>query len=276
MDTITNIAFYNTGNTFTNSAGEDYYDIITPGVAILSADDSTYILFYDGSEVSKIDKKKEGLYDWSKEVAEFLIKKNKYDTSTEFLSGLLMCADNEDEDGLYDFIQENGGEIVFDSPNNEINSDIGIFVIKQIGEAQSTEDVSIKTDGSNLFINDEKIELSQLSSGHFDSYQDPILVYARQNIVSIETTGINTSTDKIVEIAALKIDKNNLKSLFHQIINPEKEIDKNISNIIGYSNEELKKYPKITEINESFVNFINSSTLIGHNNDFIFDFLNKE
>ena len=63
--------------------------------------------------------------------------------------------------------------------------------------------------------------------------------------VSIETTGINTSTDKIVEIAALKIDKNNLKSLFHQIINPEKEIDKNISNIISYSNEELKKYPKI-------------------------------
>ena len=75
MDTITNIAFYNTGNTFTNSAGEDYYDIITPGVAILSADNSTYILFYDGSEVTKIDKKEEGLYDWSKEVAEFLIKK---------------------------------------------------------------------------------------------------------------------------------------------------------------------------------------------------------
>ena len=97
-----------------------------------------------------------------------------------------------------------------------------------------------------------------------------------RTFISLETTGINTSTDKIVEIAALKIDKNNLKSLFHQIINPKKEIDKNISNIIGYSNEELKKYPKITEINESFVNFISSSTLIGHNNDFIFDFLNKE
>ena len=94
--------------------------------------------------------------------------------------------------------------------------------------------------------------------------------------ISIETTGINTAADKIVEIAALKIDKNNLKSLFHQIINPEKEIDKNISNIIGYSNEELKKYPKISGINESFINFINSSTLIGHNNDFIFGFLNKE
>lgn len=94
--------------------------------------------------------------------------------------------------------------------------------------------------------------------------------------VSIETTGINLSTDKIVEIAALKIDKNKLKSLFHQIINPEKEIDENISNIIGYSNEELKKYPKINEISDSFINFINSSTLIGHNNDFIFGFLSKE
>ena len=97
-----------------------------------------------------------------------------------------------------------------------------------------------------------------------------------RTFISIETTGINTSTDKMVEIAVLKIDKNNLKSLFHHIINPEKEIDKNISNIIGYSNEELKKYPKINEINKSFINFINSSTLIGHNNDFIFSFLNKE
>ena len=94
--------------------------------------------------------------------------------------------------------------------------------------------------------------------------------------ISIETTGLNSSNDKIIEIAILKIDQNNLKSLFHQIINPEKEIDKNISNIIGYSNEELKKYPKITEISDSFINFINSSTLIGHNNDFIFGFLNKE
>ena len=179
MDTITNIVFYNTGNTFMNSTGEDYYDIITPGVAILSADDSTYILYYDGSEVTKIDKKEEGFYDWSKEVADFLIKKNKYETSKEFLSGLLMCADNEDEDGLYDFMQENGGEVVFDSPNNEINSDIGIFVIKQTGEPQYTEDVLIKTDGLRLYIKDEKIELSQLSSGHFDSYQDPILVYVR-------------------------------------------------------------------------------------------------
>jgi len=94
--------------------------------------------------------------------------------------------------------------------------------------------------------------------------------------LSIETTGLDISSNKIVEIAALKIDKNNLKSLFHNIINPEKNIDKNISNIIGYSNEELKKYPKITEISDSFINFINSSTLIGHNNDFIFGFLTKE
>ena len=94
--------------------------------------------------------------------------------------------------------------------------------------------------------------------------------------ISIETTGLNPSNDKIIEIAILKIDQNNLKSLFHQIINPEKEIDKNISNIIGYSNEELKKYPKINEISDSFINFINSSTLVGHNNDFIFGFLNKE
>ena len=71
MDTITNIAFYNTGNTFTNSAGDDYYDIITPGVAILSADDSTYILYYDGSEVTKIDKKKKAIMIGQKKLLNF-------------------------------------------------------------------------------------------------------------------------------------------------------------------------------------------------------------
>ena len=42
-----------------------------------------------------------------------------------------MCADNEDEDGLYDFMQENGGEVVFDSPNNEINSDITSLLLSK-------------------------------------------------------------------------------------------------------------------------------------------------
>ena len=40
--------------------------------------------------------------------------------------------------------------------------------------------------------------------------------------ISIETTGLNSSNDKIIEIAILKIDQNNLKSLFHQIINDER------------------------------------------------------
>ncbi len=47
MDTITNTAFYNTGNTLMNSSGDDYYDIITPDVDILSSNDSKYIILLD-------------------------------------------------------------------------------------------------------------------------------------------------------------------------------------------------------------------------------------
>ena len=94
--------------------------------------------------------------------------------------------------------------------------------------------------------------------------------------ISIETTGLNPLNDKIMEIAILKIDENNNKSLFHQIINPDKEISEKISTITGYSNEELKKNLKIDQIKDKFNHFIGSVTLIGYNNEFIFSFLNKE
>jgi oligoribonuclease (3'-5' exoribonuclease) len=42
--------------------------------------------------------------------------------------------------------------------------------------------------------------------------------------ISIETTGLEVKDERIVEIAALKIDsKTKLRTLFHQYFNPQKE-----------------------------------------------------
>ena len=42
--------------------------------------------------------------------------------------------------------------------------------------------------------------------------------------LSIETTGLEVNEERIVEIAALKIDnKTKIRSLFHQYFNPEKK-----------------------------------------------------
>jgi DNA polymerase-3 subunit epsilon len=95
--------------------------------------------------------------------------------------------------------------------------------------------------------------------------------------ISIETTGINYSNNKIIEIAALKIDsKTKLRTLFHQYFNPEKELTPEVSGIVNLTNAFLKQCPKIKEKTEEFLLFIKNATLIMHNKEFVMSFLNKE
>jgi DNA polymerase-3 subunit epsilon len=95
--------------------------------------------------------------------------------------------------------------------------------------------------------------------------------------ISIETTGVNYSNDKIIEIAALKIDKKTeLRTLFHQYFNPEKELTPEVSGLVNLTNSFLKQCPKINEKIEEFLLFIKNATLIMHNKEFVMNFLNKE
>ena len=177
MENINRISFFNLGNTFVNSEGSDYYEIIHPGIAVMLGNDNNFILYYSEGNVSKIETM-DAIEDWYETVARYFIKKYNLETKAEFLSGLLACADNEDEDGLYDHMQETGGQVMFDSPNNEIDPNIGLFIVKQHGDAQTLGDASMKTNGSKLYVNENVIDLNELSVGHFDNYQDPLLIYA--------------------------------------------------------------------------------------------------
>jgi DNA polymerase-3 subunit epsilon len=95
--------------------------------------------------------------------------------------------------------------------------------------------------------------------------------------ISIETTGVNYSNDKIIEIAALKIDKKTkLRTLFHQYFNPERELPPEVSGLVNLTNSFLKQCPKIKEKIEEFLLFIKDATLIMHNKEFVMNFLYKE
>ena len=177
MENINRISFFNLGDTFVNNEGNDYYEIINPGIAVMLGDDNNFILYYSEGSVNEIEKMS-AIEDWYETVATYLIGKFNLETKSEFLSGLLACADNEDEDGLYDHMQETGGQVMFDTPNNEIDINIGLFIVKQHGDAQTLGDVSMKTDGLKLHVNENAIDLKELSVGHFDNYQEPLLIYA--------------------------------------------------------------------------------------------------
>ena len=95
--------------------------------------------------------------------------------------------------------------------------------------------------------------------------------------LSIETTGLEVNEERIVEIAALKIDnKTKIRSLFHQYFNPEKKISPEVSGTINLTNNFLQGCPLIIEKIDNFLDFIKDCNLIMHNKPFVKKLLDKE
>ncbi len=59
-------------------------------------------------------------------------------------------------------------------------------------------------------------------------------------VIDLETTGINLATDRIVEIAIVKIMPDATRSIKHKLINPEMPIPKQASDIHGITDEIVK------------------------------------
>lgn len=95
--------------------------------------------------------------------------------------------------------------------------------------------------------------------------------------INIETTGLNPSKNKIIEISALKVDsETRKKELFHQILNPGININKQILKLLDYEKSLFKKQQKFEEIADEFLDFVEGTTIVGFNNQFIFSFINRE
>ena len=95
--------------------------------------------------------------------------------------------------------------------------------------------------------------------------------------IDLETTGINVSTDKIVEIAIVKILPDGTKQVKRKLVNPEMAIPKAASEIHGISDEMVKEAPTFKQIANEIKQFIELSDLAGYNsNRFDIPMLNEE
>ena len=95
--------------------------------------------------------------------------------------------------------------------------------------------------------------------------------------IDIETSGFSQQEDKIIEIAALKIDQQSkVRTLFHSFFYPEKQIDKKISAITNLTNEFLQQSPTFEKKADEFLTFIAGTDLFVFNEKFVIGFLNSE
>lgn len=83
--------------------------------------------------------------------------------------------------------------------------------------------------------------------------------------IDIEATGSNVSTDSIVEIAILKVLPDGQRSIKRKLLNPQKPIPQNITDIHGITDEMVKDAPTFKQAAQEIKQFINGCDLACYN-----------
>ena len=83
----------------------------------------------------------------------------------------------------------------------------------------------------------------------------------------LETTGINISKDRVVEISILKVYPNGNKESRTWLVNPEMTIPQEVIEIHGISNEKVANEPTFKELAKDIYGMIKDSDLGGFNSN---------
>lgn len=100
----------------------------------------------------------------------------------------------------------------------------------------------------------------------------------REIIFDTETTGLDPDQGhRIVEIGCIElVNLVPTGNIFHQHLNPERDIPAEATRIHGLTEEFLKDHPVFKEISQKFLDFIGEATLVAHNAEFDMRFINWE
>ena len=86
-------------------------------------------------------------------------------------------------------------------------------------------------------------------------------------VIDIEATGMNLSTDRIIEIAIVKIMPDGRKTVKRKLVNPEMPIPPAVTEIHGITDEMVKDAPVFRQVANEIRQFIDVADLAGYNSN---------
>lgn len=100
----------------------------------------------------------------------------------------------------------------------------------------------------------------------------------REIVLDTETTGLDPkSGHRIVEIGCVElINHVPTGEVYHQYVNPERDMPAEAERVHGLSETFLKDHPVFADVSEKFVTFVGDATLVIHNAAFDMGFINAE
>jgi len=94
-------------------------------------------------------------------------------------------------------------------------------------------------------------------------------------ILDTETTGLDHKTEKLIEIAAAKMQNGEVVETFTSLVNPQKPIRHSSFLIHNISQEMVEEAPPIEEVLPQFLEFVGNHTYVAHNAIFDYSFINE-
>ncbi len=108
-----------------------------------------------------------------------------------------------------------------------------------------------------------------------DSLQIP-LEQASFSIIDIETTGLSSRYNNIIEIGIVKVSDLKIKETYQTMINPGRPIPYYISQFTGITDEDVYDAPFFEDAADDILEFISDDIIGGHNFSFDKSFLKRE
>lgn len=84
-------------------------------------------------------------------------------------------------------------------------------------------------------------------------------------VFDLETTGISTAYDAVVEISAVRVKDGVAVEEFGTLVNPKRPMPFSASMVNGITDEMLKSAPVFEEVLAKFLEFAGDNVLVGHN-----------
>ncbi|MDO4546466.1 MAG: PolC-type DNA polymerase III, partial [Clostridia bacterium] len=94
-------------------------------------------------------------------------------------------------------------------------------------------------------------------------------------VFDVETTGLNSNSDVIMEIGAVKYQGGREVDEFSQLINPRRPIPQKVIELTGINDAMVMNMPDISQVIKSFHDFCEGSVMCAHNASFDWGFITK-
>ena len=132
---------------------------------------------------------------------------------------------------------------------------------------------------------DDTIKILYGCEGYYvNDVDDRIVVHGTKDMTfdeefvafDLETTGLSSRTDRIIEIGAVVMKNGKEIDRFQTFVDPERPLEQKIVDLTGITDKMLVGAPKIEEVLPQFLEFVGDRILVAHNADFDTGFIRAE